>query len=101
MAKHLSGRDGNSTTIDITNQNTVANQQNAGQYIGPNEAIKMIDEGTVPLLESGTLQDDLAEGYGTDKLPEIIATKQQGLKDDGTFSVADLKNKKEHTDRDR
>lgn len=101
LAKHLSGRDGNANSIDITNQTLVQHGTEHGDYIGPNEAIRMIDKGQPPLLESGTEQDELAVRYGTAPLPEIIATKQQGLKDDGTFAAGMEKpdDEADHTDR--
>jgi len=63
------------TTV-INNNNQQANNQN---YIGTNEAVKMIDaQREQPLLESGTQQEALGAQYLEGDVPEIVATKQRG-----------------------
>ena len=71
------------TSINITNQNQQANIE--GKALGPNEAVKLIDaKAASSLLEDTSLQQGLIHEYIDDKdLPEIIATKQQGV-DDGS-----------------
>ena len=89
LLKHLAGRDGGTApTIDITNNNLVQNQADQGKYFGADEAVMLISkQGTLPLLEAAdditdlqSLHPHITEG------PVIIATKQTGMKDDGTFA---------------
>ena len=62
----------------INNNNQQANNQN---YIGTNEAVKMIDaKREVPLLESADQQEALGAQYLDGTQPQIIATRQRGFK---------------------
>ena len=91
LLKHLSGRDGMAPNIQLNQNNLVQNQAEQGTYIGPDEAIMLIDkQSNERLLESGTQQQEvIALNPQVQDGPEIIATKQTGLKDDGTFAGQD------------
>lgn len=62
--------------VVINNQN----QQNQGQFLGTNEAVKLIDsKRTQTLLESPEQKALMAKKYLQEgNIPEIVATKQQG-----------------------
>lgn len=76
-----------------------------GKFIGPNEAIKLLEAnrpGGLHLLENLEAQTtviDEALGLESESLPEVIATKQQGLGIDGHEGPIKKKVKKVHTDR--
>lgn len=75
-----------------------------GKWIGPNEAIKLLEANRpqgLHLLESPEAQEALfAESLPeSESLPEVIATKQQGISLDGHEGPILRKVKKVHTDR--
>lgn len=76
--------------------NQAANPQTPnGQYIGINEAVKLLDQNREQaLLDSPEKQAKLIAQHADEPLPEIIATRQQGLSIDGSAKPAQ---KRDHT----
>lgn len=75
-----------SVAIQVNNQGADAKQSPQGNYLGINEAVKLLNAtGTPGLLDNPEAQTKLlAEYTDNTELPEIIATKQQGISIDGS-----------------
>jgi flagellar biosynthesis chaperone FliJ len=70
------------------------------EAIGPNEAIKLLSQhDSISPLESPEKRTMLTDGLNSQKLPEVIATKQQGHELQGDFSVSTSLQKGKHIDR--
>lgn len=71
----------------IVNQNNQNNINETHTYVGPNEAVKLIDENrTKDLLQDPDQQHNLYLNHHIKGLPEVVATKQQ-YNPEGSFII--------------
>jgi hypothetical protein len=72
----------------------------SGRYLGPTEAVRLLEaEGRANILDNEALAGRALEEHASTLLPEIIATKQQGIDMNGIDVAKPKKQKRTHTDR--
>jgi hypothetical protein len=85
------------TAIQVNSLQADAKQSPLGNYLGINEAVKLLDANReTQLLDDPDKQAKLLAEHIPQDIPEIIATKQQGISIDGSTK---LPNKRDHSQR--
>ena len=87
-------------SINIFNQ---VNTQQNNAYLSKEEAFKMIEESNKPLLEGNKEVMYIQAHHDIESLPEVVATKQQGIsesKENTNLNVGELKEITDHYSKD-